>query len=193
MNICVYGASSATLDKIYIDSAELLGRKIAERGHSLVFGAGANGLMGAAARGVFEKGGYIVGVIPTFFNVDGILFENCNELIRTETMRQRKQIMEDRADAFIMTPGGIGTFEEFFEILTLKQLARHKKPIAVYNVNGYYDAMEKMFDVAVEHNFIREKCKELYKMFTDADELITYLENYDEDFADAEEMKAIKL
>ena len=114
MNICVYGASSNVIDKKYIEVTEELGRKMAERGHNLVFGGGANGLMGAAARGVYEKGGYIVGVVPTFFNVDGILFENCNEMIRTETMRQRKQIMEDRADSFIMTPGGMGTFEEFF-------------------------------------------------------------------------------
>ena len=192
MNICVYGASSTALDKSYIEATEELGRKMAKRGHGLVFGAGANGLMGAVARGTFEKGGYIVGVVPTFFNVDGILFENCNELIRTETMRQRKQIMEDRADAFIMAPGGIGTFEEFFEILTLKQLARHKKAIAVYNINGYYDAMEDMIDNAVKHNFVREKCKGLYKFFTDADEMLDYLETYEGEFADAEEMKAIK-
>lgn len=192
MNICVYGAASTELDRSYIETTEELGRKLAKRGHGLVFGAGANGLMGAVARGVFENGGYIVGVVPTFFNVDGILFENCNELIRTETMRQRKQIMEDRADAFIMAPGGIGTFEEFFEILTLKQLARHKKAIAVYNINGYYDAMEDMIDNAVKHNFVREKCKELYKFFTDADEMLDYLENYEGEYADAEEMKAIK-
>ncbi len=192
MNICVYGAASTELDRSYIEATEELGRKLAKRGHGLVFGAGANGLMGAAARGVFENDGYIVGVVPTFFNVDGILFENCNELIRTETMRQRKQIMEDRADAFIMAPGGIGTFEEFFEILTLKQLARHKKAIAIYNINGYYDAMEDMIDNAVKHNFVREKCKELYKFFTDADEMLDYLENYEGEYADAEEMKAIK-
>lgn len=193
MNICVYGASSTALDKSYIEPTEELGRKMAKRGHGLVFGAGANGLMGAVARGAFENNGYIVGVVPTFFNVDGILFENCNELIRTETMRQRKQIMEDRADAFIMTPGGVGTFEEFFEILTLKQLARHKKAIAVFNINGYYDCMEEMMNNAIRQNFIREKCKELYKFFDDADEMLDYLENYKGEYADAEEMKAIKL
>ena len=90
---------------------------MADRGHNLVYGAGGQGLMGAVARGVHEKNGNIVGVVPSFFNVDGVLFGDCNELIFTETMRERKQIMEDRSDAFIMTPGGIGTFEEFFEIL----------------------------------------------------------------------------
>ncbi len=91
-----------------------LGKKLAERGHTLVlFGAGARGLMGAAARGASAGNGEIVGVAPTFFNVDGIIYGKCTELIRTETMRERKQIMEDRSDAFIMVPGGIGTFEEF--------------------------------------------------------------------------------
>lgn len=114
MNICVYGAASDEIDKIYTAEAEKLGEKMAKCGHSLVFGGGAGGMMGAAARGIHKNGGNIIGVVPTFFNVDGILFEHCNEMIRTETMRERKQIMEDRADAFIMTPGGIGTFEEFF-------------------------------------------------------------------------------
>ena len=104
-------------------------------------------MMGAVARGMTEVGGEILGVAPGFFNVDGILYEKCTEFIYTETMRQRKQIMEDRADAFVMTAGGIGTFEEFFEILTLKQLGRHNKPIAILNTNGYYDAMEQILHI----------------------------------------------
>lgn len=115
MNVCVYGASSNDIDRSYIEETEYLGREIAKRGHTLVYGAGANGLMGAVARGVYEENGTIIGVTPSFFNVDGILFENVSELITTETMRERKQIMEDKADAFIITPGGIGTLEEFFE------------------------------------------------------------------------------
>ena len=191
MNICVYGASSNAIDKKYIEVTEELGRRMAERGHNLVFGGGAGGLMGAVVRGVYEKGGYIVGVAPTFFNVDGILFENCNEMIRTETMRQRKQIMEDRADAFIMTPGGMGTFEEFFEILTLKQLGRHKKAIAVLNIDGYYDAMENMIANAIEGKFMTEACGKLYTTFTDIDKMLDYIEIYDADFADVKKMKNI--
>lgn len=191
MNICVYGASSNAIDKKYIEVTEELGRRMAERGHNLVFGGGAGGLMGAVVRGVYEKGGYIVGVAPTFFNVDGILFENCNEMIRTETMRQRKQIMEDRADAFIMTPGGMGTFEEFFEILTLKQLGRHKKAIAVLNIDGYYDAMENMIVNAIEGKFMTEACGKLYTTFTDIDKMLDYIESYDADFADVKKMKNI--
>lgn len=192
MNICVYGASSTTINKRYINRTEQLGREIADRGHGLVFGAGANGLMGAVARGVYEKGGNIVGVVPRFFNVDGIIFDNCNELIRTDTMRQRKQIMEDRSDAFIVTPGGIGTFEEFFEIYTLKQLGRHKKPIAILNIDGYYDSMEAMIENAVAGNFLSEESKSLYKSFDDIGELLDYIENYSGDFADVTKMKNIQ-
>ncbi len=191
MTICVYGASSNLIDKSYIEATEELGRKMVDRGHKLVYGAGAQGLMGAAARGVYEKGGTITGVVPSFFNVDGVLFENCTEMIFTETMRQRKQIMEDRADCFIMTPGGIGTFEEFFEILTLKQLARHKKAIAVYNIDGYYDSMENMMENAINGKFMKGECKNLYKVFDNADEMLDYLENYDEDFVDVSIMRNI--
>lgn len=192
MKICVYGAASAVLDEKYIIKTEELGRKLASRGHGLVFGAGANGLMGAAARGAYEKGGEIIGVVPTFFNVDGVLFENCTELIRTDTMRERKQIMEDRSDAFIMTPGGIGTFEEFFEILTLKQLGRHKKPVAIFNIDGYYDAMTEMMETAIREKFVREEIKEIYKVFEDADQLLDYLENYEGQDYNILELKDIK-
>ena len=136
MRICIYGAASPTIDAEYTEKVELLGEKLAKRGHSLVFGGGANGLMGAAARGIKKQGGHIIGVIPKFFGEESVeaIFEECDELITPDTMRERKQIMEDNSDAFIVVPGGIGTFEEFFEILTLKQLCRHNKPIAIYNM-----------------------------------------------------------
>jgi len=176
MNICVYGASSKELDKEYIDAVEVLGAKMASRGHGLVFGGGTNGLMGAAARGVASGSGFILGIAPTFFDKPGILFQECSEFIFTGTMRERKQILEDRSDAFVMSPGGIGTFEEFFEILTLKQLGRHNKPIAVYNVNHYYDAFVKMMENAVDQKFMSEECLKLYGIFDDADELLDYIE-----------------
>ena len=131
MNICLYGASSTEIDKVYIEATEALGELLAKEGHSLVYGAGGAGLMGAAARGVKRGGGYIVGVVPSFLKVDGVLFDDCDETIFTNTMRERKQIMEERADAFIVTPGGIGTYEEFFEIYTLKQLGQLHKPIVI--------------------------------------------------------------
>ncbi len=192
MIICVYGAASNNIHPGYIEVVEELGRKIAERGHSIVYGAGATGLMGAVARGVHEKGGSIIGVAPTFFNVDGVLFEDCTELIPTETMRERKQIMEDKADAFIMVPGGVGTFDEFFEILTLKQLRRHNKAMTVLNVRGYYNALTDMIERAIEEGFVAEKNKELYQVFDKCDALLDYLESYQESEFSIHEVRNIK-
>ena len=176
MNICLYGASSNAIAKSYINPTEELGAKIAERGHTLIYGGGAAGLMGAAARGAYSRGGKIIGIVPSFLNVDGILFDKCDEMIFTETMRERKQLMEERADAFIVTPGGVGTFDEFFEILTLKQLGRHSKSIAVFNINGYFDSLIEQLKNAVHKQFMSPESFELC-MFTDnADKLINYIE-----------------
>ena len=155
MKICVFGAASAHIDKIYIDTVEELGRKMAERGHSLVFGAGGTGLMGAAARGVKSGGGYVHGVVPSFFKNDGVeqLFDACDKMTYTQTMRERKAIMEDEADAFIITPGGVGTFEELFEVVTLMR-------------------------TACERRFVTESCLKLYAVETTADGVLDYLENY---------------
>lgn len=179
MKICVFGAASPTIDPEYIALVEQLGKEMAKRGHSLVFGGGGNGLMGAAARGVRSEGGYVLGVVPKFFDEENVeaIYEFCDELILPDTMRQRKQIMEDNADAFIVVPGGIGTFEEFFEILTLKQLCRHNKPIAIYNLKGYYDEINHAMEQAMKKNFIRHDCRELYFITKDLDELFGYIEN----------------
>ena len=176
MNICLYGASSNAIAKSYINPTEELGNKIAERGHTLIYGGGAAGLMGAAARGAYSQGGKIIGIVPSFLNVDGILFDNCDEMIFTETMRERKQLMEEKSDAFIVTPGGVGTFDEFFEILTLKQLGRHSKPIAVFNINGYFDSLIEQLKNAVRKQFMNPESFELCFFTDNADKLINYLE-----------------
>jgi uncharacterized protein (TIGR00730 family) len=178
MKICVYGAASSAIDEDFKRKVQELGNSIVERGHSLVFGGGANGLMGAVAKGVREKGGHILGVIPQFFMEEDveIVFKHCDELLKPETMRERKQIMEDNADAFIIVPGGIGTFEEFFEILTLKQLRRHEKPIAIYNLQNYYDELQTMMQSTIKKGFLREECLGLYKVTTDLEELFAYIE-----------------
>lgn len=188
MRICVYGAASPTIDIKYVESVEKMGKEIAKRGHSLVFGGGGNGLMGAAARGVKSENGHVLGVIPQFFETENVeaIFEFCDELIKPKTMRQRKQLMEDNADAFIIVPGGIGTFEEFFEILTLKQLCRHNKQICLYNIFGYYDEIDYAMKQAVEKNFIKRNCKELYFITDNLNELFDYIE------APIEEIKTIK-
>ncbi|MBR3995803.1 MAG: TIGR00730 family Rossman fold protein [Clostridia bacterium] len=191
MRICVYGAASPTIDKEYIRLVEEMGKTLAERGHSLVFGGGGNGLMGAVARGFRDGGGYILGVIPEFFKNETVeeICDFCSQLIMPETMRQRKQIMEDNADAFIVVPGGIGTYEEFFEILTLKQLCRHTKPIAIYNIMGYYDGLNDVMKTAIDKNFIREDCLDLYRITENLNEIISYLEKGEEKIHTLKELK----
>lgn len=176
MQICVYGASSNEIDPAYLKAGEQLGKAMAVRGHGLVFGGGQKGLMGAVARGMTAGGGFIVGVAPSFFDVEGVLYQQCTEFVFTETMRERKAIMEERANAFIMTPGGIGTFEEFFEILTLRQLGRHRKPIAVLNTNDYYGPLRQMLEQAIGQGFMRPECRGLCAFFAEPEALLDYLE-----------------
>ena len=177
MQICVYGASSNTIEESYLQAGEALGLAMAARGHGLVFGGGQKGMMGAVARGMTRGGGQIVGVAPRFFDVAGVLYEDCAEFVFTDTMRERKAIMEERADAFVMSPGGIGTFEEFFEILTLRQLGRHRKPIAVLNTNDYYGPLRQMLEQAIAQGFMRPECRDLCAFFEEPEALLDYLES----------------
>lgn len=181
MEICVFGAASKTIDEKYITAVEKMGEYLAQNGHNLVFGSGCTGSMGAAARGFKKGGGKVHGVIPEFFKEDLYDFVDweCDEMTYTKTMRERKAVMEDLADAFIITPGGAGTFEEFFEVLTLKQLGRHRKPIAIYNIDGYYDKLDEMIEYSIETEFIKSNCRALYKYFTDIEEMLSYIENDD--------------
>lgn len=180
MKICVFGAASAHIDNKYITAVEDLGEKMAERGHSLVFGAGGTGLMGAVARGVKRGGGYVHGVVPSFFKENGVeqLFVQCDKMTYTETMRERKAIMEDEADAFIIVPGGVGTFEELFEVVTLKQLNRHDKAIVFLDIDGYYKDLQKFMQTACERKFITPSCLTLYSVYDTVDDVLNYLDSY---------------
>ena len=191
MRICVYGAASSLINKEYIDAGVELGRKMAKKNIGLVFGGGRNGMMGAVARGELEENGEIIGIAPAFFEESSaeISFEHCTEFIRTDTMRERKRLLEEKADAFIMTPGGIGTFDEFYEILTLKQLGRHNKPICVFNINGYFNNMSAMMQVCVDEKFISDDCVELCKVFRNIDSMLEYIENYKPEDVDISRVK----
>lgn len=188
MRICLYGAASPTIDPAYIQATEEFGRELAQRGHSLVFGGGGQGLMGAAARGFHEGGGHILGIIPRFFAEDDIEATSslCDRVIETDTMRQRKQLMEENADAILMVPGGIGTYEEFFEILTAKQLCRHNKPIAIYNILGYYEPLNRLMEEGIRQGFIKDSVTELYTVSDNSQVLIRYLE------APADSIRSVK-
>ena len=178
MNICVYGAASAKLEEIYYKKTEELGHMIGKHGHGLVFGGGATGMMGAAARGVTAENGYILGIAPKFFDKPGVLYENCSEFIFTETMRERKKLLEEKSDATVVTPGGIGTYEEFFEILTLKSLGRLDRPLVLYNINGYYDKMKELLEHTASENFMETSVLEICVFLDKPEKIIEYIEKY---------------
>lgn len=186
MVICVFGSSGTEIDNVYIEKTELLGEKLAKRGHSLMFGGGKNGLMGAAARGFTKGGGHITGVAPEFFKAGDVLYAECDEFVWPDSMRDRKKYMEDNSDAFIITPGGIGTYEEFLEVLTLKQLARLSKPIVVFNINGFFDKLLSVIDDNVKDGFVRKQTPELFKVTDNIDEVINIVET---DSYDIEKIK----
>lgn len=175
MNICVFGASSDRIDKAYFEEAYTLGVLIAREGHQLIFGGGNEGLMGACARGVLSEGGRPLGIAPRFFDEPGILLKDNCDLVFTETMSERKARMEAKADAFIALPGGIGTYEEFFEALTLKQLGQHHKPMALLNTAGYFDALDTLLHETAERGFMSDSVLGLYKLCASPSEALAYV------------------
>jgi len=160
-SICVYCSSSNAIADTYPPVAETLGRELARRGHTLVYGGGAVGLMGVLAQAAHKQGGEVTGVIPSKLqDREGIAYE-ADELIVTDTMRERKGIMFRRADAFIVLPGGYGTLEEFMEVLTLKQLGYHDHPIVILNVDGFFDTLLSFFEELRAGHFAREQVTDL--------------------------------
>ena len=155
MNICVFGASSNDLDQAFYTAAQALGRAIAAGGHTLVYGGGAGGLMGACARGAAELGEAIIGIAPRFFDEPGILYKERGQLIYTDTMAQRKQLMEEKADAFLVLPGGIGTFEEVTEMMTWRKLGLFHGNVVILNICGFYDPLLEMFRRAESEHFMK--------------------------------------
>lgn len=177
MNICVYGAAGSGIEEKFFRSAEELGEKMAERGHSLVFGGGSTGVMGSTAKGILDKGGKAIGVAPHFFRERRVLEENCTKMYYTDTMRERKLLLQELSDAFVVAPGGVGTMDEFFEILTLKQLGRHAKPIVIWNVHGYYNTLLTLLEEMKSANFIYGDTLSLFRVFENTDEMLAFLED----------------
>jgi uncharacterized protein (TIGR00730 family) len=153
MHICVYCASSNDIAPCYFDVARALGTALAQHGWPLVYGGGSVGLMGALAEAVHAAGGTVIGIIPQALLDREVGYLKADELIVTTTMRERKRLMDERADAFVTLPGGFGTLEELLEIITLKQLRYHDKPIIIVNVDGFYDALLAQFAHTFESGF----------------------------------------
>ena len=176
MNICVYCSSSDAVASVYFEAARALGMHITERGDTLVYGGASVGLMGAIARAVKDGKGHVVGVMPEALEAMEITFEDADEFILTQDMRERNAVMEARADAFVMLPGGFGTLEEIAEILTLRQLGLHDKPIIIFNVAGFYDPLVALFE-----HFYRERfAKPWQAMYFVADSVEALFEHLDQ-------------
>lgn len=156
-SICVYCGSSEEIDPAYRQVAKDLGKLIGQNNDQLVYGGGSVGLMGDCARAVHEFGGKVVGVIPESLSTVEIAYHNADELIVTQTMRERKQIMDDRADAFVVLPGGFGTLEELAEILVLKILDYTDRPLIIVNPDGFYDPLIELFNHFVDKQFAKPK------------------------------------
>ena len=174
MNICLYASGSRNIDEIYTNEAYKLGCRLADDNYTLVFGGGDTGLMGACAKGVHDNAGKSIGISPEWIGNFEPLCKKCSKFIYVNSMDERKREFLNKSDAFIIAPGGIGTLDEFFEIITLKKLKRHDKPIIIFNVNHFYDTMLKMIDEMDEKGFLYKQ-ESLFYIATNIDEIFEYL------------------
>jgi uncharacterized protein (TIGR00730 family) len=174
-NVTVYCSSSSKIPSIYFDAARELGSALVANGWSLVYGGNAVGLMGAVADAVREAGGKVIGITPQVLMNKGITDERCTELIVTPDMRQRKALLESRGDAFIALPGGLGTFEEIFEIIVGRQLNTHTKPIVLLNIAGYYGPLLAMLQHGIDQRFIKADSDRLFHVAANVPEAMAHL------------------
>lgn len=179
--ICVYASSSNLIDDKYFDIAARLGEAIASNGDTLLFGGGIRGLMGATATAAHRHNGRVVGIIPEALNLKGVVYETCDELVITRSLRERKAIMDERSDAFIALPGGFGTLEELLEIITLKQLKYHNKPIVILNCEGFFDALLEQFRYIMDQHFAKPENSLLYHVTADVEDALEYIDTYEPD------------
>jgi len=177
-SISVFCASAKGENPIYVEQAYLLGKLIASKGYTLVYGGAAIGCMGAVARGALENKGKVIGVLPDFLNRKEISQIGLTELIMVESMHERKLKMNDLSDGSITIPGGFGTLEEFFEIITWGQLGLHQKPTALLNVNGYYDFLIAQLKHMNSEKLLKDKHLDMLLIEKDMEQLVEKMENY---------------
>ena len=177
-SICVFCGANFNADPLLKKAIEELAEIMVNQNITLVYGGGKVGVMGMMADAILSKGGKVEGVIPKFLMTEEIAHPALTKLHVVETMHARKQLMSDLSDGFITLPGGLGTMEEFFEVLTWLQLGLHNKPVAILNVNGYYDLLLKQVDVMVEQKFLKQVNRELILSATNAIELVDLMSNF---------------
>jgi uncharacterized protein (TIGR00730 family) len=176
--ITVFCGSSSGTEEIYTEQAALLGETLAKRNIELVYGGAKVGLMGAVANGVLNSGGTAIGVLPNFLGSKEIAHPKLTELILVDTMHERKTKMNDLCDGVIALPGGFGTLDELFEMLTWGQLGLHKKPIAILNVDGYYDALIAFVQTMTDKGLLKEVNQQMLLVSDTIDDLLDKMENY---------------
>ncbi|MFH6994485.1 TIGR00730 family Rossman fold protein [Flavobacterium sp. FlaQc-48] len=176
--ITVFCGSSFGTDEIYKEQATLLGQTMAKQNIELVYGGANVGLMGAVADGILNEGGRAIGVLPNFLRSKEIAHLGLTELILVESMHERKTKMNDLCDGVIALPGGFGTLEELFEMLTWAQLGLHKKPIAILNINGFYDALIELTKVMVKKGLLKDVNQQMLLVSDNIDDLLDQMKNY---------------
>ncbi len=174
-SLCVYCGSRPGAHPDFAETARSVGEWIGSRGGQLVYGGGRNGLMGIVAEAALAAGGRVVGIIPKALVEKEWAHRGCTELHVVDTMHERKRMMAERADAFLALPGGIGTFEEFFEVWTWRQLGYHDKPVGLLNVGGYYDGLETFLRTGVEQQFMNAWQMDLIRIGRDPAKLLPEL------------------
>lgn len=177
--VCVYCASSPHCNESFQDSAYSLGRFLAERGMTTVYGCGGTGLMGKLADGALDHGGHVVGIIPHFMVDREWAHLGVSEIIRVDSMHERKALMEKESDAFVVLPGGCGTFEEAMEIITWKRLDLHNKPICIANLWQFYDPFVELFKNAIADRMLREEHRKLFEVRESIEAVQDWLETLD--------------
>ncbi|MGO4293715.1 TIGR00730 family Rossman fold protein [Chitinophaga sp. RAB17] len=177
--IVVFCGSSAGKDPVYMEQAKLLGAALAERQLTLVYGGAKVGLMGAVADGALNAGGQAIGVLPHFLQQKELAHEGLTELILVDTMHERKTKMNELCDGVIALPGGFGTMEELFEMLTWGQLGLHKKPIGLLNINGFYDALIELSKTMTSNGFLKAENRDMLLCSNDINDLLQQMEQYE--------------
>lgn len=174
-SVCVFCGASPVVKQIYLDEAKAVGEEIAKRGLKMIYGGGDSGLMGAAANGCIDSKGYVIGVYPTVLQGKEPEHDGLSEHYIVGTMHARKQMMFDRSDSFIILPGGFGTMDETFEVITWAQLHMHKKPIIIYNFNGYWDKWVAMTEHFMAEGFAGERTRSMYTVLNTREEVFAAL------------------
>ncbi|MFD1872197.1 TIGR00730 family Rossman fold protein [Hymenobacter bucti] len=177
-SVAVYCGSSSGNKEAYTQQAREMGRELARRGLTLVYGGGCVGLMGTIADAVLAEGGKVIGVIPGFLADKELAHKGCTELHVVETMHQRKLLMADLADGFVAMPGGFGTLEELFEVLTWAQLGLHGKPVGLLNTLGFYDALLALLDHMSGEAFLRAENRDQVLQHANAAALLDAMQAY---------------